>query len=234
MRFTYTAFYYPFFFSLLVFIPLLAQFGEDISLGSIIAPKPKVLGIDPDASPAAAEEALKSMGIFKSAEKKFGPFVRSYVYDGIPEGLWVQQGETTLSFVEEQLMRIDLSLEATYENFLLLKEQLFASLGERFTIEQSKEAIDDFLKSHLASLAPGEYSERTEEEIQQALQRGNTFFHYVLADSRNELKVIISFYAPKDSQGYRKPNLILHYGFVQPLEELELMVEASKTKILPE
>lgn len=208
--------------------------NEDLSLRSFVSPKPKVLGIDPEASPNEIKTLFEEMHLPLEKQQAISSFVHAYVYKGMPEGLWVQEGMTTLYFFQNKLIRIDFSLTPSYTNFLATRQQLLDSLGERFSIEQSREATDDFLKAHLAGLQSGEYDERTEKEIHDALKRGNTFYHYTLADNKKELRVILSYSAPEDPPNPPTPKLILHYNFTNPMEELVSYLEANKAKILPE
>lgn len=208
--------------------------AHDMSLRSFVAPKPKILGIDPEFTPKEAEETLKQMGLEFSKKEEVTPLISLYAYQGMPKGLWVRDGQTNLYFFQNKLMRINLLLKPTYTNFLLSKKQLFNSLGERFTIKKSKESIDEFLKVHLANLKDGEYDARTEKEIQSALRRGNTFYFYSLADNKNDLNVVLSYSYPKNNGSDKEAQLLLHYGFVEVQEELELYEEAMKAKILPE
>lgn len=221
--------------TLLSVTPLYCQLpGEDVSLQATIDPKPKILGLDPRATPEDAKGTFESMGMKWLESKNISPFVNAYNYQGTPDALWIKEGKTTAFFFQTSLLRIDVYLKPTYSNFLLIREQLFDSMGERFNVKQSKESIDEFLQAHLSSLQPGEYDERTEMEIKAALLRGNTFYYYRLGDNKEDLTVVLSFSTGKDKDGTIIPQLMLHYSFLKPLEELQAYQEAIKSKILPE
>ena len=221
--------------TLLSATPLFSQLpGDDMSLQATIDPKPKILGLDPRATPEDAKGTFENMGMRWIDSKNISPFVNAFNYSGTPDALWIKDGTTTAYFFQTSLLRIDVYLKPTYSNFLLIRDQLFDSMGERFTIKQTKESIDEFLKAHLSTLQPGEYDERTEMEIKAGLLRGNTFYYYRLGDAKEDLTVVLSFSTGKDKDGTVIPQLMLHYSFLKPLEELQAYQEAIKSKILPE
>jgi hypothetical protein len=215
--------------------PINAQVpGDDISLQATVDPQPKILGLDPGAPPEEAKESFKKMGMTFKGRRSISYFVKAYDFDGVPDALRLKDGKTTVFFFQTNLLRIDIQFEPSFQNFLVIRDQLFQSLGERFSLKQQKESIDEFLKSHLANLEPGEYDERTEIEIKSALLRGNTFYYYRLGDTREDLTVVLSFSTTKNSDNILIPQLMLHYSFVKSLEELQAYQEAIKSKILPE
>lgn len=223
----------PYVFALfLAFSALEAQDPYNMSLRSVVAPKARVLGIDPDGTPEGIEEELKTNGLYLLRKNLSKDYLLNLDFQGLPKGLWIREGKTSLYFFEGRLYRIELVFEPSYSNFLLLRKQLFRSLGTRFSIKQSQESIDNFLKSHLANLKEGEYSERTEEEIQAALKRGNTFYFYALADNKNELDVVLSYSSRRKNKSL-EPNLYLVYSFITLLDEIKLFEKAVEAKILP-
>lgn len=215
--------------------PLYSQMpGDDISLQDTVGPKPKILGLNPSTTPEETKATFENMGMELIDSKTISPFVRAYNYTGTPNALWIKDGTTTAYFFQTSLLRIDTYLKPSFSNFLLIRDQLFDSMGERFSMKQSKESIDEFLQAHLAHLKPGEYDERTEMEISAALLRGNTFYYYRLGDAKEDLTVVLSFSTGKNKEGTIIPQLMLHYSFLKPLEELQAYQEAIKSKILPE
>lgn len=217
--------------------PLLAQNGDEgMTLRGLVVPKPKILGVSFDDNKTTVQESLKKIGMLPkhSQDDPKHPHRQALLYNSVPEGLWITEGESQFLFFNDELIRINLSFPATYSNFLILKKQLFHSLGERFTVAETKESMDDFLKAHLANLKNNEYSERTEEEIINALKRGNTFFFYALADNKNEMDVSLVFSAYGTSKENLKPQLLLQYISTEGFERLIEYENNLKTKILPE
>jgi len=204
-----------------------------MSLRSVVEPRASVLGIKPDSDPEIIEKELIEKGMQLIEKKNPKGYLLSLKFRGLPKGLWIQEGKTSLFFFEGRLFRIQLSFAPSYANFLLIRKQLFRSLGSRFSIQQSQESIDNFLKSHLANLKDGEYSERTEKEIQEALMRGNTFYFYSLGDNKNELDVALS-YSTKKRKGKLEPRLNLVYTFTNIIEEIQLFEQTVEAKILPQ
>ncbi len=208
----------------------------DMSLGTIIAPRPKVLGLSFNDSVTEVDAILKQMGMssIKNGATHATPPITYKMYAGVPSGLWVQKGKSQFLYFKNKLLRMDFTFDPSYENFLLIRSQLMQSLGKRFSLEEKKEAMDDFLKAHLATLSNNEYNDRTEQEIMNALKRGKTFFYYSLADNKKEMNVTLSYFSAETQDGESKPQLSLHYSSKQGLEILVEYEEAQKTKILPE
>jgi hypothetical protein len=100
-------------------------------------------------------------------------------------------------------------------------------------VNRKEESMDNFLKAHLAALRTNEYNTRTEREIIEALQRGNTFFFYSLKDIQNELNVTLSFAASPNPYGSAVPKLDLHYSSIAGMQALSDYEERKKKKILP-
>jgi hypothetical protein len=215
---------------------LQGQGDGDMSLGTIIAPRPKVLGLAFDDGVTEVDVILKQMKMspIKGPKTKSNSALSYKIYSGVPPGLWIQKGKSQFVYFNNKLIRMDFTFDPTYANFLLIRNQLMHSLGERFNLEEKKESMDNFLKSHLANLQSDEYSERTEREIISALKRGKTFYYYSLADNKDEMNVTLSFSASQTMNGEAKPKLILHYSSKRGLERLVEYEKIEKTKILPE
>lgn len=243
--------YIKFFFLLLCFYPYTYSHAEDISLGTIIAPKPKVLGFYFEDSLASVDASVREMGLISIQDKNplKKPHLKRLVFAGLPKGLLIShdtsktpiqdkfslpEGQSEFIFFNNLLIRMDYFFPPSYENFLLIHGQLMHSLGDRFQLSEKKEAMDNFLKAHLADLRSKEYDDRTEKEIIDAIKRGHTFFYYVLDDNKNEMTVTLSFMAERNKYNERKPTLLLHYSSNEGLKRLAQYEEEERVKILPE
>ena len=101
----------------------------------------------------------------------------------------------------------------SYENFLMVREQLLSSLGTRFQVENEQVAMDNLLKAHLSSLGRNVFNATSDEAVSKALQRGNTYWYYKIKDTTDTLSVILSYRSVKESDHLRRPELELFYAW---------------------
>ena len=215
----------------------LEDFNSDEALSSRYVESPSTFfGLAFNSSSSIIATTAKDMGLSLVKEKKAagGVEITLQTYDGVPAGLWVEEGSSDFLFFSDSLVRMDLFCDPTYKNFLLLRKQLMHSLGERFVVEEKQESMDALLKAHLAALKENEYTSRTENAIITAIKRGSTFFFYSLEDTQGEMNVTLSFSAVKESELKLRPQLHLHYSSKEGLAVLKEAQDSMKKKILPE
>ncbi len=231
----------------LVIITSLLLFGQwleaqdynplDYSLVEKPQSGPKVLGLEFGMREAGIANTLKEMGIERyQSRSTMGAHdaIVNLVYDKIPQGLAVNEGEMRLTFFQKELVRCSLRFPPTYENFLIIKSQLFRSLGKRFTIEKETTVMDDLLRAHLAMLGSGGFDSASEKAVIQALDRGNTFWYYHLKDTKGVLDVFFAFSSQQDVDGNPNPRLRLYYAWNQGMDKMKSYQKEGQDTILPE
>ena len=219
-------------------LPALKSRNKDISL-HVTPPKASIiLGLKFGNTLIETNEAMANMGLklIEKSRHNASPRLTTVQYSGIPEGFPVRRGQSTLTFYDNQLVRMDLEFPASYRNFLMIRHQLFTALGQRFQVKKKHESMEDRLRTQLAHLRQNEFGKKSESDVIQSMNQGNTFFYYNLTDSKNELNVIYSFVSRRDSRGKMKPKLELHYSDKSKMEEIKVNLNAPKPEqelILP-
>lgn len=195
----------------------------------------EILGIEVGSSSAQVSSKLAKMGMKAKSQKLLSRSkrLRLFEFEGIPEGLAIREGTTRLLFFEDKLVRIDFFFAPTYKNYLLVKNQLFSSMGGRFDLEKQNESMDGMLRAHLAALGRNEYDAESEMAVQKALARGTTFFFYNIQDKQDQLNVTFSFLAKKNDGGQKRPELLLHYSEKAEMQRLRSLGQRSAKAILP-
>jgi hypothetical protein len=193
--------------------------------------KTVVLGLEFGMPPSSAISTLASMGVkFESSfdgRKVKEPGFDIFAFKGMPKGVDVRQGTMSLVFFQKRLISFDLFFPPTYENFLILKEQLMQSLGPRFKIDEQKEAMDSQLKAYLANLG-SRFGDASEAAIKQAILSGDTFFFYRIKDNLGLLNTVLSFSRAQNEDGTSKVELFLHYEDTQGMGLLKNTLDSKK------
>jgi len=192
----------------------------DVTLAPPSPPKPTILGIPFEATPATASELLTEQGLtLLSQEAKDNKgCLQVLTFDGIPQGLQINEGRSRLVFFKNKLTRMDFLFTPSYQNFLIVRDCLFRSLGQRFTIDKQQQLMDNYLRAHLANINDNEFDNHAEDLIRQSMLLGKTCFFYSLKDQYDELNVTYSFTSSSDSEGEKTPSLMLHYSLKNNVE----------------
>ncbi len=219
-----------------LFTPLCGfdQINGDLSLKPEPPPKPEVFGIGFGDDIRTVTERLGQLGLPLKNQRVVGTDgnARILTFSGIPRDIPVADGTTELLFFRNELIRMDFLIPPTYNNFLLVRNQLFYSMGKRFRLEHRKEVMEDMLRTSLADLQP----EKRENSVRKSLVKGSTFYFYKLGDQRRELDVTYSFYSPPSSTGTPQPELRLHYSLAGALDEYKSIFRKKRkgpSKLLP-
>ncbi len=203
-----------------------------LTLGSEPEKKPMLMGLKFGGSITEAVDQVKQIGLkFLSSEKKGVQGKQlEIVYEGIPEAFPVKQGHMRLHFDQNQLVQVDLEFNPSYNNFLLVRQQLLSSLGKRFSIHKKQEYLEPSVRTQFAHAKEDEAKKQAEKSIAAAIRRGTTFFSYQIKDSQEEFDVMYSFrrHGKVGGQGM-DPSLILSYRLKE-----EEGVRASSDDRLPE
>jgi hypothetical protein len=196
---------------------------------------PKVLDFQFGRSEAWVLNQLHSQGmeINKKSEDENMRLSKWFV-SGTPHGLTVSKGKTQFVFFKNRLIQMRVNFNPSYENFLMVREQLLSSLGTRFQVENEQVAMDNLLKAHLSSLGRNVFNATSDEAVSKALQRGNTYWYYKIKDTTDTLSVILSYRSVKESDHLRRPELELFYAWKKGVDSWKTYEEAQKVTILPD
>lgn len=210
---------------------LSAQYDDTYPVTTIKGPK--VLGIQLGSGPSTVGNAMQSMSIKLANRKESGAnnVITIDTYDGLPTDLIVKQGITKAIFFKNQLIQLYLIPQPSYKDFLLLKTQLFNALGERFALSTKKEAMNNFLKAHLAMSKSNE--DIDEKAISESIIKGETYWFYEITDKEKEMKISLSYRCEEDANGIKKPKLQLCYEWNDGIERLKEFENSLGNNILP-
>lgn len=226
-------------FLLLPFYAFIAIFGQlcalesqngDASLLIEPPPKPVVMNLEFGASPKQVLDAMIKMGTKLEDQEVIDHkgYVKALSFDGIPPLLGVEEGKTRVLFFKNQMIRLDFTYTPSYTHFLTVREALLKTMDPRFSVEKKVENIDSMLRAHLALLEAKQISESTEVDVIQSIQDHKTFFFYQIKDRQNELNVTLSYNAPKEANGTRKPELLLHYSLKSGIDAYQEYAKGVK------
>jgi hypothetical protein len=220
----------------------LEQTDRFYSLKPEPAPQPKILGIGIADSPNKIIATLASMGMTIDKREIQGENgeLKVLFFNGLPDGLPLKKGRSKVVFLDERLIHFELTFEPSYENFLLVRSQLFTTLGERFALDEKKEYMDEKLKAYLANLQKGEYGESSEKEVTRGLLAGTTLFMYDIKDKKEEIEAKYGYYPDIAMNGKITPKLQLQFTLKKEMDaykqrtEGKKEAEAKKPTILPQ
>lgn len=210
---------------LLILLPLstfaLEQKDRFLSLKPEPPPQPKILGVGIADSPNKIIATLASMGMTIDHREQAGEAgeLKILVFNGLPDGLPLKKGQSKVVFLNDRLIHFELTFEPTYENFLLVRSQLFTTLGDRFSIGEKQEFMDEKLKAHLANLQKGEYGHNTEQTVTRSLLAGSTLFMYDIKDKQNEIDAKYGYYPDIAMAGKITPKLQLQFTLKKEMDE---------------
>ncbi len=226
---------------MMIVLPIILSFSYNQPPSALeeLSSKPEILHIPFNTPPSTLPPFLSRIGLPKESEKihEYKSFL-TITYAGIPQEIDVQDGITKLFFYKNKLYKILLSFSPSYENYLIVKNQLTKALNTRFSIQKKAECIDPILQTKLSFLKPGEYNRTIEDEIAQSLCSGKTFFSYSLEDSMNTFDIDYTLSANKKNNAI-EPVLLLSYSLIEIQNTVEEHLEGkstdviSSTKILP-
>lgn len=204
----------------------------DITLLPAPPPKSQILGVTFEESPGKVLATLAGFGLQMKEKKAFDEQrqVQIFVFSGLPGDFDLSGGETTVTFLKNQLVALDFSFPPSYRNFLLIRSKIFKSLNGRFSLAKKQEFMDDMLRAHLAHLKPHQYGVDAETKVSRAMIQGSTFFHYVLQDSEGEFRSTYAFVAMGDKPESREPSLLLHFGLKKGMSDLRDYKKSLKAK----
>lgn len=193
----------------------------------------EVYGFRVGDSPAQVMESLRSMRLNMREFEKNNERISIMHLDSLPPALSFSDGKSELWFQDGQLVHLKFNLEPSYENFLVMKDKVVRSLGQRFTLSEARENMDRYLRSHLSQLKKNEFDDRSERAISSAMTRGSTFFFYRFGDVNQELDVRFAYRKP-ESEG-RPPRLCLSFSVEKAIEAYrqELKEQRSEQALLP-
>jgi len=225
---------------LLMFTPLrsLEQLDGGLSLRQEERPLPRIFGISFGEDLFTVSQEMTKLGLSVANQKMLDKEGQTLVlmFSGTPRNIPVKDGLSKLLFFEGKLIRMDFVLPPTYENFLVVRNQLFYSMGDRFQLDFKQEVMEDLLRSTLANMSGDDRNRKSNELVNQSMVKGSTFFYYKLRDNNQELNVTYSFHASKNKNGQPKPELRLHYSLADALAGYKSHFKRSRkmpSKILP-
>jgi len=194
-------------------------------------PKPAIFGIHFDDTPQQITTMLAEAGLLleKQESKDSHGIIKLLIFTGIPGGLTVRDGTTHLLFFKNKLTRLDLLFTPSYRNFLVVRNQLFSSLGTRFKVNTEHASMDGYLRAKLAHLQTNEFDDEAEEAVKQSLLNGTTFFFYSIQDRRGELNINYSFAAAHKPKTHAQ--LLLHYSLKARMEEMNAWAAEQNTRL---
>lgn len=212
----------------------------DFSLLPAPPPKSQLLGITFEETPGKVLSHLSERGLVMKNRNSLDEkrLIQIFDFEGIPSELVIREGETRLTFFRNRLIALDFSFKPTYMNFLLIRAEIFRSLGGRFSLATKKERMDGPLKTHLAHLKSSEYGADTEERIKSTMLSGGTFFHYTLHDKQEEFRSTFVFLAAREEkQVEKKVKLLLNFSLNRGLQEAKEyrkeLKESTEGRLLP-
>jgi hypothetical protein len=205
-------------------------YDGDLSLLPEETIQPSIAGIEFYSEPHHVTKLLASYGLVLLSQEKqddegFSMLLR---FRGIPKGYGIQDGETTMLFFKKQLVRIDYHFDASYSNFLLVREVLKRGIDNRYTLKKNHEIIDRHLRSYLSSLKPNEYNKHSEMMIRKSMNQRKTYFFYQLKDQRNQVDSTYSFTAETSSNDEKEARLVLHFSLKEGMQKLRAHSEKVK------
>jgi len=187
--------------------------------------KPTIMGVPFGINPKGASGLISAMGLkFREQINGEDGYVKVMTFEGIPPGLKVENGVSRFVFFKDQLIKMDYFFEPSYTNFLLVRQRLFGTMKERFSVKDKKEEMDKFLRAHLASLEIAGLDDQSEETIQNSIVDGKTFFFYNIDDSQKQLNATFSLTASREQEA--APQLLLHYSLKSGIEEFQSHLNA--------
>ena len=216
----------------------LEQKDGNLSLKQEERPLPQIFGISFGQDLSTVSQQMDKLGLSVLDQKVLDREGQTLVlkFSGIPRGIPVSKGISKLLFFEGKLIRMDFVIPPSYENFLVVRNQLFYSMGDRFQLDFKQEVIEDLLRSRLANMSQDEETKKSNDLVNQSMIKGSTFFYYKLRDNNQELNVTYSFHATKNRKGASIPELRLHYSLADALDGYKNHFKNSRkgpAKILP-
>lgn len=184
----------------------------DMTLSPPPPPKPKVLGIEFGAGPNEIVSLMQAQRVGVQTQKTMDVHgvTKLLVFNGVPRGVVVEEGTSQFFFFKGELIRMTFAMQPSYANFLQLRNQLLASLGDQYSVVEKKETMDAHLRMRLSSLDHGAFKEEAENLIKESIAEGKTFFYYQIKDRANELAITLA-YTDNHSITGGEPSLSLHY-----------------------